>query len=214
MDAVKVHILATVLATQATALLKGSAPYFPIEISLTASSGPEASIVFALGLASTLVTVYLAKAVNWFTLAVCAGLVLVAVPDTGRPLALVVHLGGVAVVWVSAMARLYVLRDWTSLPVAIAAVGVFAVRLVFKVCVLLAYDPAVRASIRTPVWLIPFDGPLRALVMQRAIDIMHRGAAAFGKSPEQQLAWQAIAPVFKVCGVLQWVAFYALSCVV
>jgi len=214
MDAVKLHILATVVATQATALIKGSAPYFPIEISLTAASSREASAVFAIGLASTLVTVYLAKALGAFTLCVCVGLALVAVPDTGQPLALAVHLGGVAIVWAATIARLYLTRDWTSMPAAATAVIVFALRIVFKVGVLLLYDPTVRASIRTPAWLIPFDARLRALVANRAIDIMHRGASAFGKSAEQQLAWRAIAPVFKLCGVLQWAAFYALSCVV
>lgn len=74
MDAVKLHLAATVMATQACTLYSGAAPYFPIEISRTAASSPSASRALATGFATLLATMLYTKTLNAVTFTMWAGL--------------------------------------------------------------------------------------------------------------------------------------------
>lgn len=81
MECVKGHLLAVVLATQVSALIWGKVPYFPIEISRTAASGAIPLTVFRVGVASSILTLLLARSLNPLTCSVWLCLTVICVFD-------------------------------------------------------------------------------------------------------------------------------------
>jgi len=201
MDAVKCHLLVTVLATQACALYEGAVPYFPIEISRTAASSPMAMRALAIGFVTLGITLWRTQTLDVITGTMWLGLVVVAaVPDT---LNWVLHMAGVAVVFAAAVVHAHRSRNIALVPPLVCAVTVYALRIVLKVGVMLAFDPKVRLGLGRGIV------PLAKLGFARTLDVMMLGPGAYGE--DAATLWPVIAPIFKVCGVLQWVAFYALS---
>jgi hypothetical protein len=199
MEVVKVHLLATVLVTQALALYEGKVPYFPIEISRTAASSPMAMRSLTTGFATLLITLVYTHTLNAVTLTMWGGLMIVAlVPDT---FSWALHMLGVAIVLVAACVHVYHRRDMALLPTLVCVGTVYGIRLVLKAGVMLALDPQSCASRGQPL------GTMMSVLFSRTLDVMMHGPLAFGDAE----TWRQVAPVFKVCGVLQWVAFYALS---
>ena len=209
MEAAKIHLFATILMTQAAALWRGRVPYFPIEIFRTAAAGDVPLLVFKTGITLLLATLYSSKCLDWITFFLWTGVMVVAfVPDTTH---LIVHNLGVLVVFITA--GYYVYRHSTSAAFAplACAVTIFLLRLVFKLLVLVVYDKYANA------YLFNAGSAITAIkgIHARGTEFMFMGRAAYGTSPseEDDAAWAVIAGVFKICGVLQWVAFYSLSLV-
>lgn len=199
MNAVKLHLLGTVVATQVVALYDGAVPYFPIEISRTAASSANANRALATGFATLIVTMLYTKTLDAVTFAMWLGLMIVAlVPDT-RNWSL--HMLGVAIVFAAALAHVYRHRDVSLVPPVLCAGVVYLIRLVLKAVVMLMADAKVRAAV-SQSWSALF-----AAMFERTMDVMMRGPLAYNDDN----TWAMVGPVFKVCGVLQWVAFYALS---
>ena len=209
MEAAKLHLFATVILTQATAVWSGNLPYFPIEISRTAASGMAPLLVFRTGVTLLLATLYSSKCLDWTTLFLWAGVMVVAfVPDTVH---LVVHNLGVLVVFLTAGYYVYRHAHSTALPPLLCAVVIFLLRLAFKMLVLVIYDKYANAYfLNAGSYVTAIRG-----IHKRGSEFMFMGRAAYGTtlSEADETAWTAISGVFKVCGVMQWVAFYALSLV-
>lgn len=198
MNAVKLHLLVTVVASQAVALYDGAVPYFPIEISRTAASSANANRALATGFATLLVTLLYTKTLDVVTFTMWVGLMVVAlVPDT---LNWTVHMLGVVIVFVAALAHVYRHRDAALLPPVICSAVCYGIRIILKAAVMLWADPKVRAATA-----LSFSS-LFSVLFERSRDVMLRGPMATDAK-----TWAMIGPTFKVCGVLQWVSFYALS---
>lgn len=211
MEATKLHLLVAIVATQAVALYNGKLPYFPIEISRTAASSLLATRVLSGGFISAIITMYLSKALTWHTFIMWMGLCITAmVPDTRS---IVGHMFGPVLVFVGALT--HALNNPHPLE-TVSAVGmamiIFVLRICLKVGVLLLFDTSSRSTV-TSLWSIVGHAHVRNTVKNRALDIMFRGDEAFiaATNTINPAAKQAIVAVFKVCGVLQCVAFYALS---
>jgi len=201
MDVIKAHVLATIVATQIVALLVDrSVPYFPIEVSRTAASGPTALCTMRVGFVLLLPVLVWQQQLTMPTLWLWAALVCIAVADDVRYWT--VHMLGVAM-----MLPPLVVGAWSRSAMVPVLVGVslYLFRLVIKTTVLIVYEVPVgeqRAQYKQGIqtwlrWLV-------AKVMERGMAVMYRGADAC-QHPS------VVMPVFKICGVLQWVAFYCLS---
>ncbi len=188
---VKLHLLVTVLIVQTLALLDrvSTLPYFPIEISRTAASSHMAGLAFRAGAVTSFVTLYYTDALNWVTLLLWVGLMIIAfVPDN---LHFAGHMSGVGVVFVASL-----LQAWdrpNGLIILTVAMLLFLSRNVLKFLVL-QHDS--RAS-----W---FSLDLYKEVTARNFAIM------FSPPGQTQVAPDVL-NVFRLGGVLQWVSFCTLS---
>jgi hypothetical protein len=196
MDPNKLHILVTILLTQAAAVYTGRAPFFHIEVSRTAASGALPLWIFRIGAASSILTLLATKSLSVQHsphLFAWVALVMIAVFDDGNwP---VMHFVGIGVLALTACYALW-LRGGTGGVFAITALLIWILRLVLKVGVVAWYelDKLPMGNMRT----------LIRLLTSKAMHIMHGGTVAC-RDPA------SVIPVFQVCAVLQWVAFYALS---
>jgi len=178
MQAVKIHLLCTIVATQAAALLcADKLPYFPIEISRTAASSSESYWIFLIGVA--LLPGYMPVVVEASTLLVFAGLFVLALCDDVRYYRL--HMFGVLLVVMGCVYRVAFETKGLRWPALAAGL--------LQVAVIAAYG---RPNI---TWLE---------VAQQQQRVLFHGVDGFESR-------EAILPVFRVCGVLQWVVFYAFS---
>lgn len=204
MEAVKIHMLATILATQLVAIYDGSVPYFPIEISRTAASSPTATHVLGAGILSMLPLLYRTNTLNVMTYGMWLGLAIVAiVPDTVSKSG---HMAGVAVLYIAALARIFTELNAAAFMHFLCSLFIFGIRLFFKVGILLLYDTPTRQSWRTPTDIF-FNPRVGQTIYNRSMEIMFGGPSAFKYVEDASV----ILPIFKVCGVLQWVSFYMLS---
>jgi hypothetical protein len=196
MQAIKAHVFVTVVLTQLAALyIDNNVPYFPIEISRTAA-GPYASMVFRVGILSCGLVIFLLKAMRVDTLALWISLCIIALFDDVY--FWWTHMFGVVLmILVSSFAAYQ--SGTNALAPLLAAVTVFAGRIVLKILVILLYEklPPLAASSSSWVYLL-------GSVLVRNQDIMYRGSRACTNPA-------AIMPVMKFCAVLQWAVFYAIS---
>lgn len=201
MDAVKWHLATTILVTQAVALYDGRLPYFPIEVSQTAASSSSSLGAFTTGIASLLVTLIYTESLTDVTLALWVGLMVVAlVPGT---LSWSVHMLGVAIVFLAAGVHVYrAMAKEPSKWIPLAwAILLFSLRVVIRSMVIWSIHPP------SPTWYSSLE-----MLVQRTRAVMELGPLAFEPSLRARL-WPWIGPTLKLCGVLQWVAFFALSLV-
>ena len=197
METVKLHLLAAVIATQAVALYDGAVPFFPIEISRTAASSPRATNTLATGFATLIVTMIYTKTLDAVTFSLWLGLMVIAlVPDS---VSWTVHMLGVVALVAAACAHVYRRRQIALVPPLLCALAIYGIRIVFKLVLLFTVDKQVIAAAASNKLSIAFE---------RSMDIMMRGPLAYNNDPE---LWNLVGPTFKICGVLQWAAFFALS---
>jgi hypothetical protein len=199
MNHVEIILCVTVVITQLAALLQSpSVPYFPIEISRTAAANPISYRAFVIGCVSLGVPLLVSKdyatryLLVWFSLLIIAGF-----DDQDYWLT---HMIGVTFLFITVAARLYV-QGWRSQVLFVCGVFVYLMRIVLKFIVVLGleYDNP-RLELFTPSNLRSTIGSLTTI----GLDIAYRGASAC-KHP------QYVLPVFRACGVLQWVSFYLLA---
>jgi len=205
MLAVKLHLLATIVITQAIAVNKGAVPYFPIEISRTAASYEVAGATFTAGILTLTVTLVWTAPTNCVTFGLWLGLVIVAlVPDT---VSVWLHMAGVAIVFMTTILHIYLrsaTETWQGLAIPIAwAIGIFALRIIVRSLVLFVFARQFY-RFKTYADVLEF-----CLTVSR--NLMFYGRNTFPEGVLGDEAWAAIKPTMQICGVLQWVAFYALS---
>jgi hypothetical protein len=192
MDVIKAHVFVTVVLTQLTALYADDhIPYFPIEVSRTAA-GPYASMVFRAGILSCVLVMFFFKALRLDTFALWVSLCIIALFDDVH--FWLEHMLGVVLMMLVAAFAAYK-SGTNALAPLLAAMCVYAGRIVLKVLVILLFE-------KLPTWSNWVDFP--GIILARHQDIMYRGARAC-TNPD------AVMPVVKFCGVLQWAVFYAVS---
>ena len=196
MLAVKCHVAVTILATFVSSLIWGTVPYFPIEISRTASSGPVPTLIFRTGCSLLLGTIWATNLLNASTLLMWVGLVIVAqFTDVEH---LVPHLAGVALVFAGAASMSSVSKGLAPL---LTAAVIFAIRLPLKVGALVLLEfgwPSPWYMILSPSFVLA--------VRDKAMAVMYQGPEIACKHYPQ-----SIESIFQITAVLQWVSFYALS---
>lgn len=206
MFAAKVHILLTILATQGISLYDGRVPYFPIEVSRTAASSDLANTVMGLGFSTLFFTLYETNQLNPVTTLLAVGLCLVAaIKDTESFWG---HMFAVGLVFGAACWHLYIRVAKFGIPPSellvpfLWAMGVWALRIVFRSLAMLYLDPKLEHERVRGTWL-----GLTQAGFNRTREIMLKGPLAFEKDSD----WFKIVPTLQICGVLQWVSFFALS---
>lgn len=198
MLAVKLHLLASILVTQALALWDSKRlPYFPIEISRTAASSLLATRSLQFGFTTLLVTMLLSGAATWARVLMWAGLMVVAfVPDT---LHKALHIGGVLIMFAGAAADL----AWTGrVYYVFVGVVIYALRTVFLFTSLLLIDEHFQHD----TWRFTDTAFIKKVAARHhAIMFLPREEFPPGTYPAR------VIPYCKVSGVGQWVAFFVVS---
>lgn len=210
MNAVKIHLLSTVLVTQAAALYDGAVPYFPIEISRTAASSPRASNALATGFCTLILTLFYTQTLDSITFAMWLGLVILALVPDSKNWAL--HMFGVWIVFAAACAHVYRRREDVSLlPPLVYATAFYLFRIALRTLVILNFDPKAQAAVLALTMRGERNVPkVLKVLFDRAMDVMMRGPLALDEDHRTEV-WNRIGPAFKLCGVLQWVSFISLS---
>lgn len=193
MEYVKAHVLATVLATQASALIWGDVPYFPIEISRTAASGKVPLTVFRVGFATIGGTLIATRSLNVQTSLVWTCLSAICMFDDKSNW--FIHMAGVyGLIGVSGYS-IYLRGSMAVMPFTCAVV-IYLVRAAMKMILIDRYEIG-SESRRT------LRGWIQAL-HKRHMAINYHGATACARP-------DLLMPAFKICAVLQWVLLYSLS---
>lgn len=191
---VKAWLAVTVLITQTIALCKRSVPYFPIEISRTVAANETTKYAFLFGVVSLLLPImytgdYLTYMPVW-----CA-LVMLAYYDDKS--AWTVHMLGVAMALVCASFRIYE-HGMIGVNIIALASTAYLSRVIIKLVCVNSLEFG-RGSI-----VLLYDTKAYKNAFQKSMAITRNGAEKCNY-PRVTLA------VFKLGGVLQWLAFYLLS---
>jgi len=195
----KLCLLGTILSTWYTAQQDGSLPYFPIEISRTAT-GTRSKKIFCWGVTACTLAMYMESdsAVNYIT---WAGLLVLAWIDDVTSLA--GHNAGVVIMSFGAFLR-SVTHPEASFLLFLAACVIYAPRRLAKVSVVASQELQRPLDADTLLGLVfDIDG-FRTKLLKTTMNIMYKGPGEI-KQPFTTLA------VFKFCGVLQWVVFFLFS---
>ncbi len=185
MDAIKIHLLVTIIATQVVALFyERTVPYFPIEISRTAASGKTSLLTFRVGILTIILSLLWTGQLTLITFLLWIGLSIVAVFDDVSYWGL--HMIGVGVVFV--IMTVHTFQHGAMMPILCALI-IYGLRFVLDAGTLLYYEQCA------------FDITHFTTLHK---DIMYRGSIAC-KRPD------IVIPVYRIGGLLQWTAFYALS---
>lgn len=217
MDIAKQHIFFTIVATQIAALLNANfditlpkyiqlwpakeyhkLPYYPTEVSRMAASGALPHLIFTTGLIGLVGTLVLNNALNQQTGLLWLSLVVIAVFDTvAYP---VIHLAGVGGLMTVAVYCTYRKGRHAVMPL-LAALLIYGFRILLKTSVVFFYE--MDLSTINAHTLI--ERKFYIILFEKIMNVMHFGVAGCKLAPER------VIPIFKLCGVLQWVVFYALS---
>lgn len=194
MFAGRIHMLATVLGVMASALfVDKKVPYFPIEVSRMAASGPVALLVFRIGCCSLLITTSVFDGTPSPTiLLLCISLAVIAVVDDVT--SWIVHMMGVLGLFVSACIQVHskpVLLYTCLLPAGL----IYITRVILK-------GLAVHFLERKQTMATLFDSDVMRGNVIYAADIM------FGK---RKAIYTETALLFSLGGFLQWVVFLFLA---
>jgi hypothetical protein len=197
----KLHLLSVVLVTLLTATNSKRLPYFPIEISRTVASGGRlAGMVFKLGVGNLIGTLFLSHAIVPETVGLWLALCVIAFFDDIRHP--VLHVVGVAMLMIDMLCWALLLGDpWVYTLFALAFL-VYASRMVLKLAVMMYYHDVLWPG--QPLWTVV----LQAKPVLSAMLIMQGGERAFDSSRAP-----LVLPVFRMGGVLQWVALATIACV-
>lgn len=196
MQAVKLHLLITIICTQVAALLF-NVPYFPIEISRTAASGPISSLVFRFGLFSLIVTLLLTGTLNNQTLLLWLSLSMIALFNDKSYFW--IHMLGFGIML--ALSTYQAITRPLSLRLLILALSLYLLRLVgkFMVLVLLEMPPCNRVDFLSKEYYLA--------VYHKHMHIMYFGVKSGLRHPRITML------IFKASAVLQWILLYVLSCI-
>jgi hypothetical protein len=215
-DDIKFHLLCTVIFTQVTALVfsgtNGKLPYFPIEISRTASSSPNAYAVLLAGMLTMSYHIYALYRVTGVLdkplLFVWSGACMLAIFDDVSNWSL--HMVGV---FAMVGGGIYIIlnNDTQNVSVnvrslyCVCAVSVYLIRFLLKSVAVIGFESDVTEAVWTPSTWFSFitESALRKTLVEKTLNIMYNGATVC-LYPEYTL------PLFKASGVLQWVFFYLL----
>ena len=185
-SAVLIHLVATVVGVQLAALyVDGAVPYWPIEVSRMAASGPVASSVFLAGALTLGATLHLCGQMTRMNVAMWIALVVIARFDDINHLKL--HMAGVAALGAIGIASM--IRNSAAILPLTVAIALWGFRIVVKVMAVMVFER--RTSI--------------VEAGKHAQTIMMQGPKGTCMLPEHTM------PAFYVGGVLQWVVFYVLS---
>lgn len=195
MEYVKAHLLATILATQVSALIWGKVPYFPIEISRTAASGPIPLTIFRIGIVSVIATLFITKSLNIQTFVVWISLSTICLFDDVNYWAL--HMSGVAGLLLVSIYSIY-LRGRACLAPCIMAIVIYGLRNLMKITLiaLMEIDKEKSFKFMSKEWMQD--------QFTRHMAIMYNGEKAC-------LNPNYLMPAFKISAVLQWVLLYSIS---
>lgn len=230
----KVQTLCVVLLTWGVALFEGNLPYFPIEISRTAASGPLAHGVFVWGIISilptllfetffvreTVVVIFVGTAFENASSNVQQSMALVfGSPLLLWPIVLAVawfddtkhfwaHMTGVAMVIGLVCANVFLGGSiQRKLPVLVCALALFGLSSLMK------GGAVVYVEMNEPVfdWRVPMrvvsnENNRLMDAVNTTFGVMYKGNVA-GDFKE----WETILPIFKVTGILQWLGFYLMA---
>jgi hypothetical protein len=196
MDYLKLHLLATVILTQSASVWSGDVPYFPIEISRTASSSALPLLVFRTGVAIVPVTLWFTRTISSVRLPIVLawiGLAMIAGFDDVKWMKM--HVAGIVVLILASVFAMLDKKGDGALFI-LTALLIYAIRIPLKIGAVAWYefDQLPMGNI----WA------LVKLLVGRHMEIMFKGPGAC-RDPIH------VMPIFKICAVLQWVAFYALS---
>jgi hypothetical protein len=199
MEHVKLHLLVTVLLTQVTSLCLHKVSYFPTEISHTAASGIWSNLVFRIGMCSTIVPLYISGNITQQTFCIWISLCVIALFDTIQYL--LVHMLGVAMLLLSCA----VFSKSSTLPPVFVCTLIYLLRAVLKGVATYWYEVPDWYKLEWFQWLEPNTWKhILGLGFNRHQAIIELGAKAC-KYPGPVMM------IFKIAGVLQWVALYALT---
>ena len=141
MDPVHVHLVATILLVQVSAVWldrTSTLPYFPIEISRTAAESPMANVVLRVGFTTLIVTCILTQTLSWPRFILWFGLMLVAFfPDTVH---MARHMSGVGILFVAACLQLSQTWNMQRGLLLLFALFLYVERIVLKFVVLWLTD--------------------------------------------------------------------------
>jgi hypothetical protein len=195
-DLLGLHLAAVILTTQLVALFvdprlgvttaKHLITYFPIEISRTAASLPFAANVFKLGVLSLGAQIPFASSKDAF-IPIWIGLLMIAFFDDVTYWG--VHMFGVLLMFLGFL-PLLLLGGPDKTILFVSAISIYLLRIGLKTMVIV---------------LIELDLPINQVVASRtaiftkSLDVMQHGSL----NPD-------VVDVFRVCGVVQWCAFYLL----
>ena len=197
----KLCLLAVILATWAAAFRDRSLPYFPIEISRTAT-GSLSRWVFRLGVLAGSAVMH-AEADSFDVYITWAGLLLLAWFDDLRHFEL--HMAGVAVMTLGVGIRAVLFSDTANtVPLFVCAAVIYALRVVIKVATVLVLELKKPLDSSTMVELLFNAHDCRTKCIDHAKRIMYYGESS-ADAPETTRF------IFSICGVLQWLVFFVFS---
>lgn len=201
---IKLHLAITVVATQLTALWKGELRYFPIEFSSLLLSGPIPEYVFKVGTTTLLITIIYEGYLNETFLALWVGMMMVAFfpGDTRRK----EHMSGVLFIFAAAMYHIFMNPDRPFFVLCVAgAVLLFISRPFIVVAALKRYDAEFNSCVSEDMGWDKYEDLKNA----RISEIIWHGSEAF--APEHVGASAPMYMALRLCGVVQWMAFFILA---
>ncbi len=210
MLAVKIHLLVTILCTQAFSVYEGRVPYFPIEISRTAAESARGLLALQAGVFTLIATLQATGTLTNSTSLLWVGLMFVAFcPDTTQP---GLHVFGLLIVASACALQVYdkaaadpKANIWVLASPILCAAAIFAFKIALRTVALILVDWQNLPNQSS----YPFEGMLALIVRSRRL--LFEGEMVYPLP--QAYKWAIMKPVLQVCGILQWVTFYALSLV-
>lgn len=191
MEVVKFFLGMTVSLTIFTSLIAGNPPYFPIEISRTAATGALSGAILQVGSVALGPILLVSNMLNLITITLWFGLMLLTFMDDVRHHRL--HTVGVIMVAISGLLQVYHTKKWQPFVIFCA---IYALRGLLKLSAVV-----LEAGWSGPVYL----PSTYFRVAEKGDEIMKKGAVACKYYPF------LVITVFKITGVMQWLAFYCLS---
>lgn len=197
----KLALLSCILATWAAAFWDGSLPYFPIEISRTAT-GKLSKNVFRYGVLLCTVVLF-AESTSRVDYLAWTGLIILSHFDDVTNL--LWHQIGVAVMALGVLAKALIADNlYHSLLLFLAGATFYTLRLLIKVGVLVVLEFERPLNADTTVGLLWNVQGFRDKLLQQAYAIMFKGESR-AKHPKASIY------LFSLCGILQWIVFFLFS---
>lgn len=197
----KLCLLCCILATWTTAFRDKSLPYFPIEISHTAT-GSLSKTTFRYGV-SLCTFVMLYESVSSVDYIAWAGLLLLAWVDDVTSLRW--HQVGVAVMGFGVLLKALLSENISyNLVLFLAAAIIYALRVLIKVGVLVVLEFGKPLNADTVLGMLWNVDNFRDNLLTQAYAIMFKGESR-AKEPKASIY------LFSLCGVLQWLVFFIFS---
>ena len=195
----KFCLLVTIFGTWGAAWKDHSLPYFPIEISRTAT-GRISKRIFQIGVSLTTFVMYY-ESDSWTTYIAWGGLLLLAFLDDRTNFE--GHLIGVFIMGFG-VALHAMLNPWAHMVTFGIASIIYGIRVLIKTSLVILLEMEMPVTKDTVVNIAFNVNSVRTDAIERIKDIMYNG--------EDKCKYPSITiPLFALCGCLQWLAFYIFS---